>query len=106
MDKINKIICGLGSIAAIGYGTYKVFTKKPPKYSINWIKNLTDNEWELEREIVRQKYCNPKYDDDVRIDLHNLLMRFDKIKSARDWAGITPQGPSYHREDGYNLYKP
>ena len=31
---------------------------------------------------------------------------FDKVKSDRDWAGLKPQGPAYHREHGFNLYKP
>lgn len=107
MSKINKLIVGLGSVAVVAYGAYKVFSnKKPSKYSVEWIKELTDKEWNAEREIIRQKFCNPKYDDATRIGFQNLLRLFDKVKSDRDWADIKPQGPTYHREHGYNLYKP
>lgn len=107
MGKAYKFICGLGGLAVVGYGIYKGFAnKEPSKYSLEWIKKLTDKEWDTEREIIRQKFCNPQYDDAVRIDFQNLLRLFDKVKSDRDWAGITPHGPAYHREHGYNLYKP
>lgn len=69
-------------------------------------KKLTDKEWETEREIIRQKYSDPEYDVATRIGFQDLLRRFDKVKSDRDWAGLKPQGPAYHREHGYNLYKP
>lgn len=107
MGKINKRILGLGSLAVIAFGAYIGFSnKEPPKYSAEWIKKLTDKEWETEREIIRQKFCNPQYDDATRIGFQNLLRLFDKVKSDRDWAGQKPQGPAYHREHGYNLYKP
>ena len=107
MNKINKLILGLSSLALVAYGAYKGFSKKEPsKYSIEWIKKLTDKEWETEREIIRQKFCNPKYDDATRIGFQHLLGLFDKVKSDRDWAGVKPQGPAYHREHGYNIYKP
>ncbi len=106
MGKINKFILGLGGLV-VAYGAYKGFSnKEPSKYSIEWIKQLTDKEWETEREIIRKKFCDPKYDDGTRIGFQNLLKLFDKVKSDRDWAGLKPQGPAYHREHGYNLYKP
>ena len=107
MGKTNKLILGLCSSAVAALGVYKVLSKKEPlKYSFEWIKKLTDKEWKKEREIIRQKYCNTKHDDAAGIRFENLLMLFDKVKSDRDRAGIKPQGPAYHREYGYNLYKP
>lgn len=107
IGKMHKLIFGLGSLAVVVYGTYKCLSnKESSKYSLEWIKRLKDKEWETEREIIRQKFCNPKYDDDTRIAFQNLLCLFDKVKSDRDWAGLKPQGPAYHREHGYNLYKP
>ena len=106
MSKINKLILGLGGLAVVVYGAYKGLSNKEyPKYSVEWIKKLTDKEWETEREIIRQKFCNPKYDEAMKIRFENLLRLFDKVKSDRDWAGAKPQGPAYHREHGYNLYK-
>lgn len=109
MGKTNKFIFGLCSSAVAALGVYKILSKKEPlKYSLEWIKKLTDKEWKMEREIIRQKYCNPKYDDTMGIGFENLLMLFDKVKSDRDRArsSLKPQGQAYHREHGYNLYKP
>lgn len=107
MGKINKIILGAGSLMVVAFGIYKgISNMEPSKYSFEWIKNLTDKEWETEREIIRKKFCNPKYDEATRLNFENLLRIFDKVKSDRDWAGRTPQGPAYHPEHGTNLYKP
>ena len=104
MRKINKSI---GRLVEIIYGAYKRYiSKEPPKYSVEWIEGLTEEEWEVQRENIRQKMCNPRYDDATRIRYQNILRLFDKVKSDRDWAGRKPQGPAYHREHGNNLYKP
>lgn len=107
MKKMSKYLFGIGSLVVAGLGIYVgLSNKEPVKYSFEWIKNLTDKEWEIEREIIRQKFCNPKYDDSTRIGFQNLLNLFDKVKSEKDWAGKKPQGPAYRREHGLNLYKP
>lgn len=107
MKKISKYILGIGGLAVTGLGVYiGLSNKEPSKYSPEWINKLTDKDWEIEREIIRQKFCNPKYDESTRIGFWNLLGLFDKVKSDRNWAGIKPQGPAYHREHGFNLYKP
>ncbi|MCD8111124.1 MAG: hypothetical protein LUE14_13755 [Clostridiales bacterium] len=111
MSKVSNVIIGVGGLAFATLCAYLGFSKKetkkePSKYSMEWIKNLSDMDWETEREIVRLKFCNPEYDVDTREQFHNLLRLFDKVKSDRDWAGVTPHGPSYHREHGCNLYKP
>ena len=104
---MNKYLLGFGGIIILGLGTYVGLSNKElAKYSIEWIKNLTVKEWESEKEIIRQNFCNPEYKEYVRLGFQNLLKFFYKVKSERDWAGITPQGPAYHREHGYNLYKP
>jgi hypothetical protein len=101
MDKVRRVICVLGSLAVVSFGIYKgLANKEHPKYSLKWITKLTDREWEAEREIIRQKFCNPKYDDSTRIGFQNLLRLFDKVKSNRDWAGIKPQGAAYHESLG------
>lgn len=68
-------------------------------------KKLTDKEWEMEREIIRQKLCNTKYDNSTRSGFQNLLRLFDKVRSEKDWVGLNPQELAYQREHGYNLYK-
>jgi len=107
MDKMGKFMLGLSGLAIVGMGAYKgLVNKEPSKYSLEWIKKLTNKEWGTEREIIRQKFCNSKYDYSARIGFRNLLRLFDKVKSDKDWAGKKPQGPAYHREHGFNLYKP
>lgn len=107
MGKMGRIILGLGSLAVVTFGICKGISNiEPSKYSLEWIKNLSDKDWATEREIIRQKFCNPKYDEAARLRFENLLRIFDKVKSDRDWAGQTPRGPVYHPEHGTNLYKP
>lgn len=104
MTKSKSIIGGLLSVVAVGVCAYWGLSNRgPAKYSFEWIKNLTDVEWETEREIVRQNYCNPKFDMSTRSNFHNLLRLFDKVKSDRDWSGQEPRGPAYHREHGWYL---
>ena len=55
---------------------------------------------------IRDRYRNPQYDNDKRIEFWNILKLYDKVKSDKDWNGKKPQGPAYHREHGFGLYKP
>ena len=106
MKTLNKVLLCVGSAVVVGAGTYLSFFKNPPKYSEKWIENLTSEEWRNEREKIQQLFLNPKLDFDIREQYHNLLRVFDKVKSKKDWAGEIPHGPAYHREHGFNLYKP
>lgn len=106
MDKKvkKKLMFCLSGLVVGGYGMYKGFINKEPlKYSLAWIKDLTDSEWDTEREIVRQMFCSPKYDDSLSIKFQNILYLFDKVKNERDWEGKKPQGPAFHREHGWYL---
>jgi len=105
MSKIKEIILGIGVLSAVGVYNF-ISKKKVSKYSYERIKNLTDKEWEIERKIVQDKYRNPQYDNDKRIEFWNILKLYDKVKSDKDWNGKKPQGPAYHREHGFGLYKP
>ena len=96
----------IGGIVLCGLGLYKgVVTKEPVKYSLEWIKKLSDAEWLEERNIMQQIFLSSDYTDEVRLDAKRVLALFDKVKSDRDWAGKIPRGPVYHREHGFNLYK-
>ena len=104
MRNIEKIIAGalvIGVAAA-----YKYFSNREyPKYSYEWIKQLSDHDWEIEREIVRKKYCSPEYDTPTKVDFKRILDLFDKVRSNKIWDGKPMRGPAYHREHGFNLYK-
>ena len=106
---MNKGIKGFVAIAGLmiaGKLIKKVVNMPPPKYSIPWIRGLSDDEWAREREIVRQKSCDSSLSLGAITEWENLRNLFDKIKSEKDWAGRTPAAPSYPREHGHNLYKP
>ena len=50
MRKISKYIFGIGGLAVAGLGLYAgLSNKEPAKYSLEWIKKLTDKDWEIER---------------------------------------------------------
>ena len=103
--KIIKGLCILGGLAVGVYGLYKgVVNKEPIKYSLDWIKKLSEHQWETEREKVRLMFCSPKYDDASRNRFKTILDLFDKVKSDRDWAGMVPSGPAVHREHGWYLF--
>ena len=106
MNKVLKKVLAVVGIAAAGGLIHKINNMPSEKYSLEWIKSLSDSMWEKERESVRQDMCNPRLGADVQAKCQNILRLFDKVKSERDWAGKTPKGPSYSREHGFNLYKP
>lgn len=102
MKVITKFALSLGLMAG-GYGLYKMIGKEPSMYSLDWIKGLSDKQWETEREKVRQVVCSPKYSDSLRETFRKILALFDKVKSDKDWAGQTPKGPAFYREHGWYL---
>jgi len=103
---MNKVVKGILVFAGliVGEELIRKWVNMPPeKYSLEWIKGLTDSEWEKEREIVRQNSINSKLSLSEITRWENLRHLFDKVKSERDWAGKTPQGPAVHREHGWYL---
>lgn len=104
-DKCKKrlILTTIGLIGG-GYAIYKNIDKETSKYSLEWITGLSDDQWSKEREIGQNNFRNSELDIAFRENCHKILGLFDKVKSARDWAGKTPQGPTYHREHGFGLY--
>lgn len=107
MDKEIKAILGVvgGIIVTVGGVVLHMLMGPPERDSEEWIENLSDDEWEKERERVRLDYCNPDLDGPTRDRAHRLLFPYDKIMSDRKWAGKEYEGPGYHREHGYGLYK-
>ena len=101
---MKRLISQIGLVIG-GKLLHNAINRCPQKYSLEWIKSLSDDEWKREREIVRQNFCNPKFDNSTRISFQNILRLFDKIKSEKDWAGKTPSGPAFHREHGWYISK-
>lgn len=106
---MKKRIMILPAISTAALIIYKLCisakTLPPEKYSSEWIEGLSDLDWEREREIVRQKYCNAE-DGAAASYLQRLLWLFDKIRYEKNNSDKEYRGPAYHREHGYNLYKP
>lgn len=103
---IKKII-GVGAgLVVTGISVYKNSIGKPlEKYSGKWFDTVSDEVLNTEREIVRKQFCSAGDDFTSAVRLQNLLYRFDAVLSKRAWGDKTPQGSSYHREHGYNLFK-
>jgi len=106
MDVKKTALTVAGCVIA-GVGLVKVISgMEPQKYSSKWFNTVSDKVLKEEREVVRQKFCSAGSDFDLAGRLQNLLWIFDKELSKRAWGSEKPHGPSYHREHGYNLYKP
>ncbi len=71
-----------------------------------WFKKAPLDELKLVRDNIHAEYMKHTTNDEYRESLWNLLPRLDKRISEIEWAGKTPTGPAYHREHGFNLYKP
>ena len=106
MSKVKTIILTAVGLLGTGCAIYLSVTKKPAKYSLKWIESLSDEQWEVERDIVQSKFLDPTLNLEFREKCRSLLDVFDKVKSIRDWAGETPRGPAYYPEHGSHLYKP
>ena len=105
---IIAVILGIKNKDAIKalWDSLKTAVEERNMYSPKWFKSTSDSVLHTERERVRLAYCSSGNDMSLVTQLENLLSRFDKELSDRAWAGQTPRGPSYHREHGFNLYKP
>ncbi len=105
----KDILIATGVIGAIGT---TVLTILGVKYYWNssaferWFKKAPLDELKTVRDNIHSEYMKHTVNDEYRQSLWNLLPRLDKKISEIEWAGKTPTGPSYHREHGYNLYKP
>ena len=71
-----------------------------------WFDKASLTELKAERDRIHTNYMNYTINDEHREFLWNLLPKFDKKIHELEWDGKTPSGPAYHREHGFNLYKP
>lgn len=101
----KRVLWGIG-IAAVIELARRWLNMPPEKYSRDWIKGLSDSEWEIEREIVRKNSCNSNLSIPEITRWERIRHLFDEVMSERKWNGRTPTAPSYPREHGHNLYKP
>ena len=71
-----------------------------------WFKKAPLDELNTVRDNVHAEYMKHTVNDEYRESLKGLLDRLDDKIRKMQWGGKTPTGPAYHREHGYNLYKP
>ena len=100
------IVAGTVGAGLLGLGFLKRCGRAPRKYSSKWFSTISDEALKAEREIVRQEYAASGEDHLRAVHFQNLLFLIDSVLSKRAWNGEKPRGPIYHREDGYNLYRP
>lgn len=103
MSTFKKIITAVSTVAVAGLGILlkKIISGEiAPKYSMPWIKNLSDEEFYDEREIVRQAYCNGNERAWTILDLFND----EEIRrmNAR-YEEEHPNAEPRHREHGWYL---
>ena len=95
----SSIIGAIGvtflAVLGVKYKSLEKWLKKASLEDLNEARNNTHHDW-------MQHTINDEY----RSNLWSLMQLLDKKISEREWAGKIPTGPSYHREHGYNLYKP
>ena len=71
-----------------------------------WLKNASLEDLKNARKNIHSEWKQHTINDKYRSSLWDLMKFLDKKISECEWAGETPTGPAYHREHGYNLYKP
>lgn len=101
---IPVVVLGTGIGAGIVVVCVLSKNTEPIKYSAEWIRKLSDQAWEIEREKVRLRYCSPSSKEEG-VQMHSILRLFDSIRREKlpEYNGsIYP----YQREHGWNLYKP
>lgn len=105
---IIAVVLGIKNKAAIKalWDSLKTAIEERNMYSPKWFKSVSDSVLRTEREHVQLAYRSSGNDLSAATQLKNLLSRFDEELNSRDWAGQTPRSPGYHREHGFNLYKP
>ena len=92
---------GISILAIFGYKMYLKNTAFD-----RWLKNASLKELKDARDLTHKEFLSHTTNDEYREDLWRLLSVFDKKISDLEWNGKVPCGPVYHREHGYNLYKP
>ena len=71
-----------------------------------WLNKASLEELKEKRDLIHAEYMRHNVNDQYREDLWNLLPVFDSRIRQKERNGKAPCGPTYHREHGYNLYKP
>ena len=104
----KSVIIAAGTVGTVllGLGFLKWCRRDPETYSSEWFSAISDEALKAEREIVRKEYAASGEDHLRAVYFQNLLFLIDSVLGKRAWNGEKPSGVSYHREDGYNLYRP
>lgn len=108
-DHKKKIAIATGIAGAVGIAFLGAFGVKYYWNSSSferWFKKAPLDELKTVRGNVHSEYLNHTVNDEYRESLRNLMSRLDKKISDLEWTGKTYSGPAYHREHGFNLYKP
>ena len=103
------ILIASGIVGTVGTTVLTVFGVKYYWNSTafeRWFRNAPLDELKTVRNDVYSEYLKHTVNDEYRESLWNLLPRLDKKIREIEGAGKNLTGPVYHREHGYNLYKP
>lgn len=71
-----------------------------------WLSKAPLDEVKETRHNIHMEALHYTTNDEYRNSLWNMLPILDRKIRELEWTGKEPSGPAYHREHGYNLYKP
>lgn len=101
----KEIIIASSILGVIGITFLAVFGIKYKPLE-KWLKKASLEDLKEVRNNAHHEWMQHTINDEYRGNLWNLMQFLDKKIHKRECSGKIPTGPSYHREHGYNLYKP
>ena len=95
------VVLGIAGVTVMGAICYHYIVKHP---SFNrWLSTAPLQEIEKVRGKIQAEYMNPNVSLERKNKIDELFTVFDNAIEKRKWAGQTPVGPAFHREDGWYL---
>ena len=102
-----KILISIGGVTLIVLGAFGVKKHLDNTRFERYLNRASLSELKATRDVVHKEFLNPSDDIEYRGKIGDyILPAIDKRISKLEWGDKAPTPPSYHREHGFNLYKP
>lgn len=102
-----KILVGIGGVALIILGSLGIKRYLDDTKFERYLKSASLPELKAIRDVAHKEFLNTSNDIECRGKIGDIILpTIDKQISKREWGNKIPAAPSYHREHGFNLYKP
>ena len=80
---VKKIVLTAIGLIGGGYAIYKGINKEPSKYSLEWIKGLSDDQWATECEILQNPMDKERFHLLLPYNSHGDLKNMQKKSPLR-----------------------